>query len=73
MALLTVGLGILFAIIFLWGLDTYGGNIMPEVFIDRKIPIHISLRGILVSFGVPFLISSLFSERKCIKILNDVS
>lgn len=61
LGLVTVGLGIACALGFLWGLDNYGGNIMPDVFIDRKIPIHITVRGILISFGVPYLISSVFS------------
>lgn len=61
MGLVTVGLGIVFALLFLWSLDKFGGNIMPEVFIDRKIPIHITMKGILISFGVPFLISMIFS------------
>ena len=61
MGFVTVGLGIVFALVFLWGLDRFGGNIMPEVFIDRKIPIHITMKGVFISFGVPFLISMIFS------------
>jgi len=61
MGLLTVSCGIICALVFLWGLDKYGGNIMPDVFIDRKIPIHISISGILISFGVPYFISLVFS------------
>jgi lipoprotein-releasing system permease protein len=33
---------------------------MPDVFVDRKIPIFISFKGIAISFLVPYLISSVF-------------
>ncbi len=54
-------LGILAALIFLYLFDRFGGNIMPEVFVERKIPIFITWKGILISFGVPYLISIIFS------------
>ena len=61
MNLFAVLFGLFCGIVFLWVLDTYGTNIMPDVFVDRKIPIYISLRGIIVSFCVPFGISMFFS------------
>lgn len=54
-------IGIILGLIFLYLFDRFGGNIMPEVFVERKIPIHITTIGILISFGVPFVISTLFS------------
>ena len=54
-------LGIIFALIFLYLFDRFGGNIMPEVFVERKIPIFITAKGILISFGIPYIISLFFS------------
>lgn len=54
-------LGIILALIFLYFFDRFGGNIMPEVFVERKIPIFITAKGIVISFGVPYIISMLFS------------
>jgi lipoprotein-releasing system permease protein len=53
-------LGLLCGLVFLGLLDRYGWEIMPNVFVDRKIPIYITLKGILVSLCVPFSISILF-------------
>jgi len=54
-------LGITLGLIFLYLFDRFGGNIMPEVFVERKIPVFITAQGILISFGVPYIISMLFS------------
>jgi len=57
----SAGLGLAAGLIFLYFFHKYGGNIMPEVFVDRKIPIKITATGILISFSVPFIISLFFS------------
>ena len=54
-------LGIIIALIFLYFFDRFGGNIMPEVFVERKIPVFVTGKGILISFFVPYLISMIFS------------
>jgi lipoprotein-releasing system permease protein len=54
-------LGVVFGLVFLWLFDKFGGNIMPDVFVERKIPIFLTLKGIFVSFFVPYLISTIFS------------
>ena len=53
--------GIFVGLLFLWWLDSYGPQIMPDIFIDRKIPIYITANGLIISFTVPFLISVIFS------------
>lgn len=53
--------GLLCGLGFLMLLDKYGVEILPDVFVDRKIPIHISIRGLIVSFLVPYTISLVFS------------
>lgn len=54
--------GLLLGHIFLYFLDLYGAEIMPDVFIDRKIPVFITFQGVCISFLVPYLISVVFSH-----------
>lgn len=60
MSFLSIAFGVLSGVIFLWIFDHYAPEIMPEVFVDRKIPILITLKGLTISFIVPYLISSVF-------------
>ena len=60
MSFLSIGGGVLFGLVFLWLFDHYAPEIMPDVFVDRKIPILITFKGLLVSFMVPYVISSIF-------------
>lgn len=52
--------GLLFGIIFLLIFDKVGADIMPDVFVDRKIPVLITMKGIFISVIVPYLISFIF-------------
>jgi len=52
-----LGLGVL----FLYLLDYFGPNVMPDVFVDRRIPVKITTQGLLVSFTIPFCISYFFA------------
>lgn len=61
MSIGAVIIGLLFGFLALYLLDTYGFEIMPEEFVDRKIPIKITTFGVVVSFIVPTLISMGFS------------
>lgn len=60
MSFLSIGGGVLFGLIFLWLFDHYAPEIMPDVFVDRKIPILITMKGLFISFIVPYAISSIF-------------
>lgn len=60
MSFLSIGGGVLFGVVFLWLFDHFAPEIMPDVFVDRKIPILITFKGLLVSFIVPYVISSVF-------------
>lgn len=60
MSTLSIVCGVLFGIGFLLVFDRFAPEIMPDVFVDRKIPILITMKGLGISFFVPFLISSLF-------------
>lgn len=62
MGLSAVCTGLLLGLAFLQLYQVYGGEIMPDVFVDRKIPILITTKGLLVSFCVPFIVSWLFSR-----------
>jgi len=64
LTLLTFGsvcIGLSLGALFLLGLDQFGPNIMPDVFVDRRIPVHITLVGLATSFGIPFGISLIFA------------
>ena len=53
--------GLLLAVIFLFFLERYSGVIMPDVFIERKIPVEMTLQAFFVSLLIPYLISQIFS------------
>jgi lipoprotein-releasing system permease protein len=57
-------LSILFGIILgggvLFLLDNFAGNIMPDIFVERKIPVHYSVSMFLVSFLIPSFLSISF-------------
>ena len=52
-SLLCAGVGLLAGLGVLHLIDLYGGEVFSEEFIDQKIPVHITLQGILISFFVP--------------------
>ena len=60
MSFFSIGGGVLFGLGFLWLFDHFAPEIMPDVFVDRKIPILITFKGLFVSFIVPYVISSIF-------------
>ncbi len=61
MSFFSVTFGLVAGLAFLYFLDNFALDIMPDVFVDRKIPIHITAKGLAISFFVPFGISMLFS------------
>jgi len=65
--------GVVCAIIFLTLLDQFGTEIMPDIFVDRKIPVHITLSGLIVSFIIPYLISVFFTYLSLRQFSRDVS
>lgn len=60
MSFLSIISGVLAGLIFLYFFDRYAPEIMPDVFVDRKIPILITFKGLMISFFVPYVISSIF-------------
>jgi lipoprotein-releasing system permease protein len=60
MSFLSIGGGVLAGLAFLWLFDHYAPEIMPDVFVDRKIPILITFKGLFISFIIPYAISSVF-------------
>ena len=61
MSFVSVFFGLAMGLVFLWLLDKYGVEILPDVFVDRKIPIYVTVKGVLIAFAVPYLISLAFS------------
>ena len=52
--------GLISGLIFLYFFDLLAPEIMPDMFVDRRIPIYVTLKGLAISFLVPYLISSVF-------------
>lgn len=61
MSISAVGLGLICSLAFLVLFQKFGGEIMPDNFVDRKIPIVITMNSVLISFIVPYMISLVFS------------
>jgi lipoprotein-releasing system permease protein len=62
MTLTSILAGLMIGVLFLYIFDKVGADIMPDVFVDRKIPVLVSLKGISISVLVPYLISFIFIE-----------
>ncbi len=62
MGILSVATGILLGLIFLFALENWDLNVMPDVFVDRKIPVYITSKGVFLSFFIPTIISVTFSH-----------
>jgi lipoprotein-releasing system permease protein len=60
MSFLSILFGVLSGVVFLYFFDHFAPEIMPDVFVDRKIPILITAKGLAISFFVPYIISSVF-------------
>jgi lipoprotein-releasing system permease protein len=73
LSFISVLFGVLSAILFLFLLDQFGTEIMPDIFVDRKIPVHITLPGLLISFIVPYVISLFFTHLSLRQFNRDVS
>jgi lipoprotein-releasing system permease protein len=52
--------GIVLGALFLLGLKTFSPQIMPDIFVDRSIPVIFSVRSYVVAFFIPFSISMIF-------------
>ena len=53
-----VGLGLGSATLFF--IHHFSGNIMPDIFVERKIPVQINVMMFIVSFGIPVVLSFIF-------------
>ncbi|MCP4914095.1 MAG: ABC transporter permease [Oligoflexia bacterium] len=71
MNFVSVGIGIGVGLIFLFLLDNYGLEIMPDIFVEQKIPVKITARGIGISFGVPLIIGLIFSKLSLVQFAKD--
>ena len=60
MSFLSILSGLVLGLIFLFLFDKMAADIMPNVFVDRRIPILITTKGLLISFLVPYCISWIF-------------
>ncbi|MDA9793057.1 hypothetical protein N9B72_00595 [Bacteriovoracaceae bacterium] len=54
--------GIMAGLVFLYLLSSFAPEFMPDVFVERKLPVNITVFGILSSFLIPFIVSVLFAS-----------
>lgn len=60
MSFCSILLGLFTGLLFLLVFEKVGANIMPDVFVDRKIPVLITMKGIVLSVFIPYFISWFF-------------
>lgn len=58
---LTCFTGLICGILVLKFLERYGHEFMPDIFIERQLPVDLNLVNIILSFFIPFAISWIFS------------
>jgi len=66
-------LGLGFGLGFLALMKIYAPNIMPDVFVDRQIPVLITSKGLFISFIIPYCISIAFSWLAVFQFKRDES
>jgi lipoprotein-releasing system permease protein len=54
LSVMTVLSGIALGFLILFLLDYFGPNLLPDIFVDRKLPVDITLKGVGISFIVPY-------------------
>ena len=57
----TVVVGGIFGMVTLKLIERYGHDIMPDVFVERQLPVDLEIKHILISLIIPFGISVIFS------------
>ena len=58
----SICLGLLLGSALLMFIDKYSALVMPDVFVERKIPVDFNLTSYLLSFLIPFAISWIFTK-----------
>lgn len=58
---MTVCVGGIFGRIALFILERFGHDLMPDIFVEREFPIYLDFNHIVISLGIPFSISVIFS------------
>jgi lipoprotein-releasing system permease protein len=64
-------LGVAVGTVFLVVLERFGHNLMPDIFVERSLPVHIDALGLSIAFFVPFLVSLVFSTFSFIQFRRD--
>ncbi|MCK5882384.1 MAG: hypothetical protein KAG61_01750 [Bacteriovoracaceae bacterium] len=73
MSIFAVSLGLLLGLSFLWGVSEFAVDIMPDIFVDRDIPVFITAKGIAISLLVPYIISIIFTRSVLAQFEKDKS
>lgn len=62
LSFLTISLGLLSALGILKYLDLFAPELMPDIFVERSLPVKITLQGVCISFFIPYIISATFAH-----------
>ncbi|MCY4643529.1 MAG: hypothetical protein OXB88_02835 [Bacteriovoracales bacterium] len=62
LALSTCALAMIFALLFLESMDYWSPLLMPDIFVDQKIPVRVTFPHLLLSFLIPYGVAVLFSH-----------
>lgn len=57
----TVLIGGIFGYVVLKLLETFGHELMPDIFVERQLPVQLNFSNIVISLMIPFGISLIFS------------
>lgn len=58
---MTVAIGGIFGTIVLRVLERFGHDLMPDIFVERSLPVQLNFNSIVISLFIPFGISLIFS------------
>jgi len=64
-------LGVAVGSTFLVVLERFGHNLMPDIFVERSLPVHIDAQTLTIAFFTPFLVSLVFSTFSFLQFKRD--
>lgn len=64
-------IGVILGVVSLQIMEKYSGDIMPDVFVERNLPIEITIGSILISLFIPMIIAFIFTSFSVRMSLNE--
>lgn len=73
MSFLSICIGVIIGLGFIYLLQNYGHHLMPDIFVDRTVPVELTSQGVLLAFFVPGFTSFIFTELSLYNFKNENS